>query len=103
VVPNDLNLKTSQRASAALLLLALVCLSLAPVRPVLLAPAAVALLVIVGLNRKLYSFFLKCRGLRFTAAAIPLHLLYYLYSSLSYLFVWAETRLGFRRIRKGGA
>lgn len=103
VAPNDLNLKTGQRASAALVMLALAFLSLAPVRPSLLALAAAALLVVVGLNWKLYAFFLKCRGLCFTGAAIPLHLLYYLYSSLSYLFVWVETRLGRRPIRKEGA
>ncbi len=101
VTPNDLNLKTDQRASAALVLLALGCLTLAVVWPLLLAPAALALLTVVILNRKLYGFFVARRGVRFTAVAIPLHLLYYVYSSLSYLLVWLHVRIRGREIRSG--
>jgi GT2 family glycosyltransferase len=93
--PNDLNLKTSQRVSAALVLLALACLALAPFRPWLLALAAGALVGVITLNRDLYGFFLQQRGIRFTVLAIPLHLLYYIYSSLSYLAVWLSIQ--FRR------
>lgn len=97
--PNDLNLKTSQRVSAAFVLLALACLVLSPLHSVLLVPAGAALLAVLGLNRALYSFFLRQRGAWFTAAAIPLHLLYYLYSSASFLAVWVSMQLR-RRERK---
>jgi hypothetical protein len=43
---------------------------------------------VIVLNRDLYGFFFRQRGLLFAAACIPLHLLYYLYSGLSYLYVW---------------
>ena len=43
-------------------------------------------------NRSLYGFFLRLRGVRFTAAAIPLHLLYYLYSTGSFAWVWLGVR-----------
>ncbi len=90
--PNDLNLKTDQRLSAGLVLLLLAALLLAPFRPMLLLPAAGALAAILILNRSLYGFFLRVRGVRFTAAAIPLHLLYYLYSTASFAWVWLGVR-----------
>ena len=86
--PNDLNLRTDQRLSAVLVLLLLAALLVAPFRPMLLAPAVGALVAIVIVNRPLYGFFLRLRGLRFTAGAIPLHLLYYLYSTGSFAWVW---------------
>jgi glycosyltransferase involved in cell wall biosynthesis len=90
--PNDLNLRTDQRLSAVLVLLLVATLLVAPFRPMLLAPAVGALAAIVILNRPLYAFFLRLRGLRFTAAAIPLHLLYYLYSTGSFAWVWFGVR-----------
>jgi Glycosyl transferase family 2 len=95
---NDLNLKTGQRVSALLVLLGLACLILAPFRPVFLAPAGIAFLAVVGLNRTLYGFFLRHRGMWFAAAAILLHLLYYLYSTISYVSVWLAVHLE-RRVR----
>jgi len=90
--PNDLNLKTDQRLSAALVLLLLVSLLLAPFRPILLLVAGGAFAAVAVLNRALYGFFLKQRGLRFTTGAIPLHLLYYLYSAGSFAWVWFGVR-----------
>ena len=49
-------------------------------------------LAVVMLNRALYGFFLRHRGLLFTAGAIPLHLLYYLYSAGSFAWVCLEVR-----------
>jgi hypothetical protein len=48
-----------------------------------------ALSIVVGLNRSLFGFFSRERGPRFAAACVPLHLLYYLYAGLGYLYVWA--------------
>jgi GT2 family glycosyltransferase len=90
--PNDLNLRTDQRLSAALVLLLLGSLLLAPFRPGLLLLAVGALVAVAALNRALYGFFLRHRGLRFTAGAIPLHLLYYLYSAGSFAWVCLEVR-----------
>ena len=90
---NDLNLKPSQRVSALLVLFSLGCLLLAPFRPVLLAPAVTALLAVVGLNRALYGFFLRRRGIWFSSSAILLHLLYYVYSTVSYVSVWVAVHV----------
>jgi GT2 family glycosyltransferase len=98
--PNDLNLRGDQRLSAVLVMLILVALLLAPFWPILVAPAAVALLTVATLNRTLYGFFLRRRGVRFLAAAIPLHLLYYLYSTASYAWVWFGVR--WERLVAGG-
>ncbi len=99
-IPNDLNLRTDQRLSAVLVLLVLAALLLAPLRPILIVPAALAFLAVATLNRTLYSFFLKRRGVRFTAAAILLHLLYYLYSTASYAWVWFGVR--WKQLLAGG-
>jgi GT2 family glycosyltransferase len=92
-VPGDLNQKPGQRASVALL--GLVCLSLlvAVVRVKALVVALAALVGVLVLNRDLYAFFVRARGLLFTLAAIPLHLLYFLYCGLAYVWVWAGYRL----------
>ncbi len=86
--PDDLNLKRGQRLSVALVGLASVFLLLAPFRVEMLALSAAALLVVIILNRDLFAFFARQRGILFAAACIPLHLLYYLYCGLSYLYVW---------------
>ena len=90
--PNDLNLKTDQRLSAALVLLLLGSMLFAPFRPMLLLVALGAFVAVTALNRALYGFFLTHRGLLFAAGAIPLHLLYYLYSAGSFAWVCLEVR-----------
>jgi GT2 family glycosyltransferase len=92
-LPNDLNLKLGQRVSFALVTLACVLLTLAVAQPALLAGSVAALLGVAILNRKLYAFFFRQRGLAFSAACVLLHLLYYLYSGLSYFYVWAESQI----------
>lgn len=91
--PNDLNLERSQRVSAALVMLAAVVLPLALWRVGLLVLPFTALLAVVFLNRDLFRFFGRQRGLGFAIACVPLHLLYFLYSGLSYLFVRVEVQL----------
>jgi len=92
-LPNDLNVEFAQRVSFVLLAFACAFLALAVVQPKLLTVSAAALLGVGVLNRKLYLVFFRHRGIFFTAACIPLHLLYYLYSGLSYLYVWVEFQL----------
>jgi GT2 family glycosyltransferase len=92
-LPNDLNLKGGQRLSGVLIVLAglFFGMGLYSVKFVILGLSA--LLGIILLNRPLYSFFFRKRGLRFGLAALPLHFLYYLYSTISYAYVVAEFRL----------
>jgi glycosyltransferase involved in cell wall biosynthesis len=91
--PDDLNLKGSQRLSAALLGVAGFCMPPTVLRTELLALPMAALLAVVVLNRHLYAFFFRQRGFLFASACIPLHFLYYLYSGMSYLYVWVDFRL----------
>lgn len=85
---NDLNLQTSDRVSAGLLGLSLTILPFAIMKPELLLLVVALLVVIVLLNHKLYRFFLQRKGLWFAIRAFPLHLLYYLYSAITFVICW---------------
>jgi len=87
-LPNDLNLKIGQRISFALVALACAFMAFALAEPALLIGAAAALLGVMILNRDLYALFFRHGGLSFAAASISLHLLYYLYSGLTYSWAW---------------
>ena len=96
MLPNDLNLRWHQRVSFVLVTLACLFMTLGMFRIELTIIAAIALSVMLVLNRGIYFFFLRQRGLLFALACIPLHILYYLYSGFTYLYI----RTGFllRRI-----
>jgi hypothetical protein len=83
-LPDDLNLRAGARVSAVLAYLLVLALVLAVRWPVLLGVAAAALAGIAVLNRGLYALFVRQRGRRFLLAAVPLHLLYFLYSVLGF-------------------
>jgi GT2 family glycosyltransferase len=85
--PDDLNLKRSQRASAALVAFACVSTPLSLIQFEWAAAPGIALVGVVALNHELYRFFARQRGPSFAIACIPLHFLYYLYSTLSYAVV----------------
>jgi GT2 family glycosyltransferase len=87
VIPNDLNLKWDQRASFVLVALACVFLALGVFQIKSLAISAAGFLGVLVLNRRIYLFFFRKGGLLFALACIPLHILYYLYSGFSYLYV----------------
>jgi glycosyltransferase involved in cell wall biosynthesis len=79
-MPDDLNLRAGQRASALLAYAMVACLVASPFWPPALALALAALGAIGILNRGLYAFFARRRGWRFLLVAVPMHLFYYLYS-----------------------
>lgn len=94
-LPDDLNVAVLQRVSALLVLAAAALLSagLAAAAPPALALAPLA--AAVALNRNFYRFLAAKRGWLFLAGALPLHLLYYLYSAAAFasgvalhLLVW---------------
>jgi len=91
--PNDLNLKLGQRLSGLLVLSACLLALFSVLWFELVTLAAVVLMGVIALNRDLYKFFWKQRGLFFAAACVPLHLLYYLYSTMSFLYVWIGFQL----------
>ena len=82
-----LNLKFGQRISGALTLLAVLLLPFSWIEPNLLWAVALSLFTVVANNVRLYSLFRRTEGLAFAAACVPLHFLYLLYSTLSYLYV----------------
>ena len=91
--PDDLNLKSGQRASVVLVGLAALGVMLAPFSLMFLDVSAVSLILVLILNRDLYRFFHRYGGLRFAAASVFLHILYYLYGGLTYLYVWCQFHL----------
>lgn len=86
-LPRDLNLRVSHRISAGLCWLGVALLGAL----LLLPPAGLLLLPLCGalvlLNLDLYRFFAQRRGIGFLCGALPLHWLYYLYSSAAFAFV----------------
>jgi glycosyltransferase involved in cell wall biosynthesis len=94
-IPADLNLRVRERLSALATISALTLLALSLVSPSLLSTALLLLATVFFLNRKLYAFFWRRRGLLFLIGAVTLHLLYYCYSTV----VFALCRLShiFRR------
>ncbi|MFN8624529.1 MAG: glycosyltransferase family A protein [Candidatus Binatia bacterium] len=113
-MPADLNVTTTHRGSAALVCLTALLAGLVAMRaplvsagdPSLLPPLllwtvfAAALLLV--LNRDLYRFFARKRGLWFALRAVPMHWLYYGYCGVAViagLGLHLLDRLGARRER----
>ena len=88
--PDDLNLKWDQRVSLGLVGVVGLLLLVAPLRTELLGFAAFAVAVVVALNRRWFAFLRRERGIAFAFACVPLHLLYYIYSGLSFAYVYHE-------------
>jgi glycosyltransferase involved in cell wall biosynthesis len=89
----DLNIRFSQKMSVALLGLALLAMLGMLWNTSLGGVAAVLLICIIVINFGLYWFFLKQQGIKFAIIGIVLHLLYFLYSGMSFLYVWICLRL----------
>jgi glycosyl transferase family 2 len=86
--PSDLNLKIAQRLSLGCVALAAFCLPWSLLHPGALAIALLLLAAMVVLNRRLYRFFARQRGLAFAAACLPLHVLYYVCGGVGLLYGW---------------
>jgi GT2 family glycosyltransferase len=87
-IVNDLNLQISQRISAGLVGLSVGILPFLFFIPRLVFCIPLLLGGVIALNHKLYLFFFKRKGLTFTLRAFPMHLLYYLYSGLTFVTCW---------------
>lgn len=93
-LPGTLNLEPSARWSGGATLLLTLCLLTLPLLPPsravvfgLLAVAVTALGLVLLLNRTFYGLCRRRYGAGFLLAAIPLHLLYFLYSTLTFAVV----------------
>jgi len=99
-LPNDLNLRLAQRASAALVLAAVVLAPACAAAGLPLAWAGLPLLGTILLNRRFFHFLARKRGWGFAAAAAPLQWAYYLYSTLAFAAVAALYGLRWRDRRR---
>jgi len=102
-LPEDLNLRISDRASTAFVGLLLLCLLILVLdvlnlynplsTGLLLTIIAIIIVSLIVLNRELYWFFLAKRGLKFTLLVIPLHFLYYFYCGASFGVCWIQSKI----------
>ena len=85
---NDLNLKTSDRASAMLVAASLALTPFVFWQPYLLIFIAALLLAILYLNRRIFRFFARKKGFGFAAHAFPWQFLYFFYSGAAFVYCW---------------
>ena len=81
---NDLNLKSSNRLSAALVYASLLLLVAAFWQPGFLWAAAAFFAAFLALNYPLYRFFCSKRGFWFMIGAVPWHCIYYVSCGLAF-------------------
>lgn len=91
---DDLNLCRRDRWSAALTFGLVACLGLTPVEPLVAALGAPLAGLLVVFNRDFYSFLRRRRGVAFALGAVPLHWLYFAYSSLALCVGLSSAMLG---------
>ena len=85
VLPNDLNVKTSSRASVALVFTLMASLAAAPRLTWGAAAAALAGSGLVALNAGFYWFLWRVRGPLFMMAAVPWHWAYYACAGIGFI------------------
>jgi len=103
-LPVDLNLRWSHRASAALSGLLLATLTFLALGhrffyfiPAVWAAAAATLLLLIQLlplDGRFYRFLLQRRGTLFVLRVLPVHLLYYFYSGVTFCVLWMWHHIG---------
>jgi hypothetical protein len=93
ILEDELNVRHSQRASAALTALAALLLLAGLARPPALLLLPFPLLGVAWINRDLYAFFFARKGAWFTARAFAMQLLHYAYSGASFLLCAAAWKL----------
>jgi GT2 family glycosyltransferase len=84
--PNQLNIERSQRWCVGLMGIAVLFLAGATQDLRAAGVAALAIAAAAALNWRFYAFLKAQRGVGFATAAVPLHLLYFLYSGVAFLF-----------------
>ncbi len=85
---NDLNLKTSDRASALLVAASLALTPLLFRQPLAIFLIASLLLLLLYLNRRIFRFFSQRKGFLFAVLVFPWQFLYFLYSGSAFAFCW---------------
>jgi len=85
---HDLNLKVSDRVSAALMGLSVALLAVSLFRARLLWIVSLIMLTVGILNRPFYAFLRRREGLWFVMVAIPLHFFYFFYCGVIFVICW---------------
>lgn len=99
VAETDLNVSRAQKLCVALTGLAILSTAATPWSPAGgLGVAGLCVAANVAINRAFYRFLARVRGLRFAAASVPLHLLYYVCCGLSVVLALAIWHLQARRL-----
>jgi cellulose synthase/poly-beta-1,6-N-acetylglucosamine synthase-like glycosyltransferase len=83
-LPDDLNLSAGSRASALSVFALLGFVLLGLWQPLVWLAALAPLAVLLACNRDLYAFLRRQRGWWFLVRALPMHWLYYAYSTLAF-------------------
>ena len=94
VLPNDLNVRTSSRASVTLVFVLAGALLASLWVPWAAAAAIVAGAGLAALNAGFYAFLLRVRGPLFTLAAVPWHWVYYACAGVGFTIGAAQEVLG---------
>ena len=85
---NDMNLRTSDRVSAGIVAVLLVTFPLVFWKPYMLAVTVALGLAVIFLNREIFRFFLKKKGIIFAIMIFPWQLLYFFYSGTAFVASW---------------
>ena len=91
---NDMNIDLASRVSVSATVLILFCLLLSAITPLFILCAVLFLLLFLWLNRGLFSFFFKKRGLLFLIKVIPLQFVYFFLSGVAFFSVFLLHCLG---------
>jgi glycosyltransferase involved in cell wall biosynthesis len=101
--PHDLNLQTPYIVSAFLVDLLILTIPLCfldaknlfdiPLNIIFIFLSLLLIITLIILNRRLYNFFLRKKGIKFTILAIPTHFFYYFYSSVAFAVCWVLIKL----------
>ncbi len=102
-MPKDLNLQMAHKTSSISVALMIMMIAILlfghtkfydiPVVPTAGLFLSILFVNFLILNQELYGFYALRKGLRFMVQVIPLHLLYYLYSGISFVVCWISYRI----------
>lgn len=84
---NDMNISLESRMSVIFSCLTLFCFALIPVNTLFLPAGSLFFFLFLTVNRDIFLFFYKKRGVLFFGKTIPLHFLYSLLSALAFCVV----------------
>ncbi|MEE9422014.1 MAG: glycosyltransferase [Gammaproteobacteria bacterium] len=91
-VVDDLNVSSSERFRAVLAGLLLICTVAAIFSLIPWWPTIIVLILAIFSNKQLLSLFYRRKGLLFAIGGFAFHQLYYLYSSLAFVYSWIEVK-----------